>query len=75
MKHSRAQQIKLCSTIHLPLDQFQSIDLSFELAIAPFVAQSVHHSFIVFAQPTGETYKLFQFALSGRAQPLIKLNG
>ena len=60
MKHARPEQIKLCSTIPLPLNKFQSIDLSFELAVTSLIRECVFHRFIIFADPSGESDELLQ---------------
>jgi hypothetical protein len=35
MQNPSAQQVDVCSTIHLTLEKFQSVDLTFDLPAAP----------------------------------------
>jgi hypothetical protein len=67
MKHPRPEQIKLRSTIHLPLDQFQSIDLSFvgRCSIRSAERSSQLHSL------RSTHGRNLQTAPHGKAQPLI----
>lgn len=73
MEHPRPEQIELGTSVHCSLNQFQTVDLTLQLSIAPFIAQCVYYSPIIFTQPAGEADELLQLTASGRAQPLIKL--
>jgi hypothetical protein len=35
VEHAEAEQIKMATAVHLPLDELESGDLSFRLAVAP----------------------------------------
>ncbi len=54
-----SQQIKLCSTIHTPLYQFQTIDGSFHWALIPCEAQSCAHRRFVSHHSLGKTHQFF----------------
>lgn len=41
MKHAGAKEVEVRSSVHLPLDRFQSIDLTFHLSVAPFQRERI----------------------------------
>ncbi len=40
VQHASAQQIKFCPPIHLPLQELQAVDLSFNLPLTPLISES-----------------------------------
>ena len=53
-QHPRAQKLWTSTTVHGSLESFQSIDLSFRLAVAPRLGDSVPDRVNISAQCAGE---------------------
>ncbi len=47
VQHPGSQQVKVSATIHLALDRFKPINLSFELAVAPVILHGVMNRFLI----------------------------
>ncbi len=43
VEHAQAEQVEAGAAIHLPFDQFQAVDVSFDRSIAPGQAQGREH--------------------------------
>jgi hypothetical protein len=68
MEHPRPEQVEIRPPVHLAFDQFEPIDLSFELTITPSVKECVLYPLVVFADPSCETDKLFQLTALSEGQ-------
>lgn len=67
------EQIKVSSSIHLPFQHLQSIDVPFGLAAAPRISQRSLHSCIVLLNPISEVDKGIDFAFFHLGNSIIKL--
>lgn len=54
VEHAQAEQVEAGAAIHLPFDQFQAVDVSFDSSIAPGQAQGREHGVAVARQMLGE---------------------
>ncbi len=54
VEHALAEEIDLGAAVHLALEQFEAIDLTFNLPLTPVIAQGRAHSGLVPAQATRE---------------------
>jgi hypothetical protein len=47
LKNPEAQEIEACATVHLPFDELQSVNLAFDLTVAPGQCQSGLHGMLI----------------------------
>ena len=66
MDQACPEQVELCSSVALALDQLQPGDLSLDLAAAPGQSQGCTHGLLVLTQAGGEAPQL---AVLGIGQP------
>ena len=74
-KYTLAQQVKLGSPKHGPLDHFEAIDLALDLAIADGQGERGEHGSIVTAQAGGEALQLSDAGRLSTCQPFIEVTG
>src|SRR5258708_14973433 len=72
MEHALTQQIGLRAPIHLPLERFESVDLTLHLAGAPAARQGRLDGSAVPTHSVHETEELGQFAVRRGLQPAIQ---
>src|SRR3954454_24989641 len=63
------QQLESGSAVHLPLDDFQPIDLPFHRPVAPLLRQRCRHRRLVLAQAFREAANLGATGLARLGQP------
>lgn len=69
------EQVKVCLTIHLPFNGFQTVNLSFGLPSAPRQAKHVPHGRFVGEQAVCLILEIFNFTPFNFAQPIVEAIG
>jgi hypothetical protein len=72
-QYSFSQQIEFRPTVHLPLDELQTINLAFGLAVAPNVTQCVTNRGEISPKSVGKTNQSRNSAVFHRFHPTIEL--
>jgi hypothetical protein len=72
MKHTDSEEIKLSTTIRLPFNQFEAVDLSLDLPLRPGLIKSGPHGLFIVLQTSCETAYLCCVAGESLLEPLIK---
>src|ERR1035438_7255723 len=72
MQDAGAQQVELCSTVHLTLQELQSVDLAFDLPAAPRGLEGCPHRRMIRRQAGCEASNLGSFTVPGSGQPSVE---
>jgi hypothetical protein len=54
LEHAEAQEVEACSAVHLALNEFETVDLSFDVALAPWQSKSFADGVYVSFEASGE---------------------
>src|SRR5260370_29534755 len=73
MKHTRAEQRELGTTIHAAFQELEPVHMPFERPLAPGQCQSCQHRGLVLSDAFGKRLELGQTARLCRAEPGIQL--
>src|SRR6185295_4748128 len=68
-QHTGTEKFKAGTTIHLPFDHFEAIDLAFHLTGAPRCVYGSGHSRDIFLQAVGEADDRSELAVFGSFNP------
>src|SRR5260370_34546267 len=72
-QHPLAQGLEACPSVGLPLQELEPVDLSLNLALAPFQREASFHGIIVVAQSLGKALQLRNAVLGDLFEPFIEL--
>jgi hypothetical protein len=70
MQHAQLQQVEVGPAVHLSLDHFEPVDLSFELAIVAGERQSCLHCIMIFLHALSEAAQRRDATLCGCGERL-----
>ncbi len=75
VQHPGSQQVKVSTTVHLPLDGFKPIDVALELTVTPGILHRVMNRFLILKDMCRGVANLQNTAGPGLLEPVGKTFG
>ena len=72
MENSEAEKVKLSSSIHLPFNTFEPIDLAFDLTLAPRQGTGSINGGVILLHTPSETFELSDMTAFGCSDPILQ---